>query len=973
MAIKKTRWKKGIVLTPDTDALEGIEGELKVDSSDNKIKTTLDSTSQEIATIAQTQTLTNKTIDADNNTISELELDNLKSGVLNTDAGLSGASDTQVPSALAAKDYADSVANNVQSNLDDHEAETEVHGVGVGNEVVGTGTTQTLENKEIVVANNTITTQASGNLSATELNAALAELDSEITSSTGDKVVGPASSTDNAVARFDSTTGKLLQDSNVIINDSDEISGINKLDVDNLSLDSNTLSSTNTDGDINISPDGTGSLVVTKDASFEDLVSFSESNDTTTGSNATLSAVASKIVRLTDASLVSVDMIPANKNGQELTIINSTGNIITINNDTGATAANRILTGIKAPLQLKDEASISLTYSSTESRWMVIGGTGSGDGSGGINYITNSDAEAGIDPWTTYVDAAGETPVDGTGGSATITLTQSSADPLRGTESFLESKDAANRQGEGVSVDFDIENADLANALSISFNYEVSSNYEDGDLRVFIYDITNDNLIEPVNIDIKASNVPNKHVSVFQTAPDSTSYRLIIHTATTNASAYTFKFDNVSVGPGISTGTFNNSQSYRMVTFSGYGSTNNKIPYFSTETGNEGSNLFSISNSSVTGFSVTALQDCTVVASLAMNVTGGTVFGWSLNSNQLTTDLSSITATDRLSWVVCDTGGFGKSATVNIKLKEGDVLRPHTSGTAVSTANRCTILITAEGIQETKQVQAQTRSTELDMSGVGNFLTGSIKVSKIGSQVTISATSTITNSAVVQPSTGASFLPDWARPANTQRNVFITTNNRGLEFIIEPNGAVVLRSNQLSTGAGASDTSFGNYGTITYDTGEDINGIQGFAFDTSIVAIYNTGAGASIANTGSPILNFDNKVKDTHNAVTTGASWKFTAPESGFYHVSFNYAFVDFTRASNFRISNSINVNGSQRLHFLWEDGASSVTSRIGAGGDGLVYLNKGDEVDLSVDQNNSGSIALEAVEEWNNISIYRV
>lgn len=52
------------------------------------------------------QTLTNKTINADNNTVTELEVDNLKAGVLNTD--LTGAvTNTQVPSAQATKDYAD--------------------------------------------------------------------------------------------------------------------------------------------------------------------------------------------------------------------------------------------------------------------------------------------------------------------------------------------------------------------------------------------------------------------------------------------------------------------------------------------------------------------------------------------------------------------------------------------------------------------------------------------------------------------------------------------------------------------------------------------------------------------------------------------------------------------------------------------------------------------------------------------------
>lgn len=52
------------------------------------------------------QTLTNKTINADNNTITNLEVDNLKAGVLNTDLTVA-TSDTQVPSSKATKDYAD--------------------------------------------------------------------------------------------------------------------------------------------------------------------------------------------------------------------------------------------------------------------------------------------------------------------------------------------------------------------------------------------------------------------------------------------------------------------------------------------------------------------------------------------------------------------------------------------------------------------------------------------------------------------------------------------------------------------------------------------------------------------------------------------------------------------------------------------------------------------------------------------------
>ena len=52
------------------------------------------------------------------------------------------------------------------------------------------------------------------------------------TAGTGD-VVGPGSATDNAVARFDGTTGKLIQNSGVVIDDTNNITGIATLDIGN--------------------------------------------------------------------------------------------------------------------------------------------------------------------------------------------------------------------------------------------------------------------------------------------------------------------------------------------------------------------------------------------------------------------------------------------------------------------------------------------------------------------------------------------------------------------------------------------------------------------------------------------------------------------------------------------------------------------------------------------------------------------
>jgi len=60
-----------------------------------------------VATLTGSQTLTNKVIDLDNNTLSNIEVDNLKSGVLDTDITSVSASDDTLASAKAIKTYVD--------------------------------------------------------------------------------------------------------------------------------------------------------------------------------------------------------------------------------------------------------------------------------------------------------------------------------------------------------------------------------------------------------------------------------------------------------------------------------------------------------------------------------------------------------------------------------------------------------------------------------------------------------------------------------------------------------------------------------------------------------------------------------------------------------------------------------------------------------------------------------------------------
>lgn len=165
------------------------------------------------------------------------------------------------------------------------------------------------------------------------------------------------------------------------------------------------------------------------------------------------------------------------------------------------------------------------------------------------NYIEARDGTK-LGLWTTYADAAGTSPVDGTGGSPASTFVAQTDSAIRKNTNFLWTKTAVNRQGEGFAYAFSIDNADKGKVLQISFEYLIASGtYADNDMSVWIYDVTNAVLIQPAPYLIKNSGIIEKFAVEFQTSINSTSYRLIVHTGSTSALAYTVKFDNFILGP----------------------------------------------------------------------------------------------------------------------------------------------------------------------------------------------------------------------------------------------------------------------------------------------------------------------------------------------------------------------------------------------------------------------------------------
>lgn len=100
-------------------------------------------------------------------------------------------------------------------------------------------------------------------------------------------VVGPASSTDNAVARFNGATGKIIQNSGVIVDDSDNMTGVTSLNIDGatgntLVVDTDTLVVDATNNRVGIgtaAPDTVLHIVGTTGQKFKGVSNYTGSED----------------------------------------------------------------------------------------------------------------------------------------------------------------------------------------------------------------------------------------------------------------------------------------------------------------------------------------------------------------------------------------------------------------------------------------------------------------------------------------------------------------------------------------------------------------------------------------------------------------------------------------------------------------------------------------------------------------------
>lgn len=686
------------------------------------------------------------------------------------------------------------------------------------------------------------------------------------------------------------------------------------------------------------------------------------------------------------------------------TIVTEAGvQALTLKDFDGGTASNTsrltIPKNTKANLDALTRKEGTLVYATDQDKPYYDDGTilievGSGaGGGGGINYITNPDAEQNANDWGTY--KAGTTqPTGVTTGTANLSWARSTTTPLRGDADFnLTKANGLSGQGSGVYTNFTIDNADQAKVLKISFDYEIIAGTfsggtasTDSDLTVWVWDVTNGVLIQPSAYKMDGSVAGVKYLfnATFQTASNSTSYRLYIHLGTTTANNFVLAYDNFQVGPQLidfgapvtdfstagapttianAPGTMTkyvwrrvgDSMEVRFLfTLSGAVTGTMSLPLpsgYTIDTGKLSNSVSSQNLGNITAIDQTgnfytgaAVYDTTTAVRFNGSNTSGN-WGATIPFTWASPDIVSGT-------ILVPILGWGSS----VSLSQADTQRAVALSVTLSSGTHAT---SGSWLAITSTFATPVVNTHGTFSS-GVFTVPVAGFYKIDGVVAFTANATGIRSARIlvdsTPQTACGGTAGYVGDDNFCNYSYLLQLNAGQ--------TIGLQAYQNSGGSLA-------YTAATRLNIERMTSGQTIAASETISARYTTTAGQSIPNGATPIIDYGTKVFDTHGAVTTGASWKFTCPAPGKFDVSAKLGITgSWTLAQPVRIY--IFKNGS--VYSQWgAENQSSASYFLGMQINDTVDCVAGDTIDIRVSHSESSPRNLTTTAGFATVAINRI
>lgn len=214
-------------------------------------------------TATSSDALTNKTFDANGtgNSLSNVEVADFASGVVDTNLISVSASDDTLASAKAIKSYVDSAVGGLSASLSIVDDTSTLASITLSEDTLkfagGTGISTSLSGDTLSIAGDDATTSTKG----------IASFNTADFSVTSGDVTIKALGVSNAQLAGSIENAKLSNPNITIGSDTinlgatqTDLNGITSIDIDNITIDGNTISTTNTDGDLVLSPDGTGDI-----------------------------------------------------------------------------------------------------------------------------------------------------------------------------------------------------------------------------------------------------------------------------------------------------------------------------------------------------------------------------------------------------------------------------------------------------------------------------------------------------------------------------------------------------------------------------------------------------------------------------------------------------------------------------------------------------------------------------------------
>jgi len=637
-----------------------------------------------------------------------------------------------------------------------------------------------------------------------------------------------------------------------------------------------------------------------------------------------------------------------------------------------------------------------------------------GGNAGGINYLEgdNTSFENGtVGDWTLYKDAEQSTPEDGTGGSPSVTFAASNSSPLRNTYSGILSKGASNLLGEGVGIDFTIDDADKNQMLTVSFDYSGSENFR----------YARNNALEEV-VDFYSGGLNEKSIW------DYTSGDIIINSYLDDWVADGSTVEAVSFWLAKGAGTVGNA----------------RLIYIQADVPS-GAPTVASSWISLSGVG-TLREEFVFPLTTPIDTTNGDKYWWGIEID-ITTTNNTVEIQSNNASTTNETSIYLRYIGDSYELQSSQQL-DYKIYTRDDSAVNGDVMPWIYDVDNTELIALAPNK----LGGSGKF-SGSFLATDSSNYRLILHTSSINDelwdlkidNIVVGPQDVIA-IPDPRWPSYDESEVTITEDTAftidavkanlipyetadskwRLKFNIymdlsgSPGGGTPWNINLANTTFANEDTFFyqalavngtsptdanRSYGMCLPNTGNiyldsattrsrwNISGdvlleskptwatktapdvyLAGKVNVDEVAAVYTTDAGNTIANSDA-VVDFEDVVKDTHNAVTTGASWKFTAPVSGYYTISsslqLNETAGDFDgNAEYFRHYAVIDGTEKYALSRFIPPAASDYPT---VNGSVTVYVDKDSYIQIEARQSSGVNKTLSATGQQNYVSIVKI